>query len=236
MTQGQWVRRVIKPAVFVLALGPFAELVRDAFTGGLGTNPVERVTHWTGFTALTFLLLTLSVTPLQKLLRLNALIQVRRMLGLYAFFYACLHFSTYAVDQTVFSGAGLSLDLIVEDVMKRPYITLGFTAFVLLWPLALTSTNGMLKRLGAARWKALHRLVYFAAAGGAVHYLWKGKMEEGWAVVYGLVLVALLAWRLVVGRVGARRGATSRSETPLRAASPAGLGTAPTRTPPGRPA
>lgn len=234
MTQGQWIRRVVKPAVFVLALGPFAELVRDAFTEGLGTNPVERVTHWTGFTAFTFLLLALSVTPLQKLLRLNALIQVRRMLGLYAFFYACLHFTTYWVDQTVFSGEGLSLALIAEDVAKRPYITVGFTAFLLLIPLALTSTNAMLKRLGAARWKALHRLVYFAAGGASLHYLWKGKMEEWWAVAYGLVLVGLLGWRVVTRRLETRRTPTSQSVTPAAAASPAVGGTAPARTPPGR--
>lgn len=194
--EGWWVRRVVKPAVFVSALWPLAWLVRGALAGRLGANPVEKITHWSGFTALTFVLLALSISPLQRALGIPSLVHLRRMLGLYGFFYACLHLGIYCVDQTVLAGVGFSPALMLEDVMKRPYITVGFATFLMLLPLAATSTNGMVKRLGALRWKALHRLAYFAAAGGVLHYLWKGKMEEDWAVAYGLLLVALLGWRL----------------------------------------
>ncbi|GBD31189.1 MAG: protein-methionine-sulfoxide reductase heme-binding subunit MsrQ [Gemmatimonadales bacterium] len=203
-TQGWWVRRVVKPAVFVLALWPLAWLVRGALAGDLGANPIEKITHWTGFTALTFVLLALCVTPLKVFLGLPALVHLRRMLGLYGFFYALLHFGVYWVDQTVFAGVGFSPRLVAEDVLERPYITVGFTAFLMLVPLAATSADRMVKRLGARRWRALHRLVYFAAAGGVLHYLWKGKMEEDWAVAYGLLLVGLLSWRLVAGRLRER--------------------------------
>lgn len=197
-------RRVVKPAVFVLALWPLAWLVRGALAGDLGANPIEKITHWTGFTALTFVLLALCVTPLKVFLGLPALVHLRRMLGLYGFFYALLHFGVYWVDQTVFAGVGFSPRLVAEDVLERPYITVGFTAFLMLVPLAATSADRMVKRLGARRWRALHRLVYFAAAGGVLHYLWKGKMEEDWAVAYGLLLVGLLSWRLVAGRLRER--------------------------------
>ncbi len=209
--QGWWVRRVVKPAVFVSALWPLAWLVRGALTGDLGANPVEKITHWTGFTALTFVLSALCITPLKNLLGVPSLVHLRRMLGLYGFFYALLHFGIYWVDQTLFSGLGFSPRLVVEDVVKRPYITVGFTAFLMLVPLAVTSTDRMIRRLGARRWRALHRLVYLAAAGGVLHYLWKGKMEEDWAVAYGLWLVVLLGWRVATGRLRERgRGLPAR--------------------------
>ncbi|MBI2616424.1 MAG: sulfoxide reductase heme-binding subunit YedZ, partial [Gemmatimonadetes bacterium] len=157
MTQAQWIKRVVKPLAFVASLGPFAWLVRDIVTGNLGANPVERITHFTGLTALTFLMITLSITPARKLLGLSPLIQLRRMLGLYAFFYAVLHFTIYGLDRTLFEGTGLSLGSIIEDVSKRPYITVGFTAFLILCALAATSTNGMVKRLGGKRWQRLHQ-------------------------------------------------------------------------------
>ncbi len=215
-----WVRRVAKPAVFVVGLWPLAWLVRGALVGDLGANPIEKVTHWTGFTALTFVLLALCITPLNSLLGLPSLVHLRRMLGLYGFFYALLHFGIYWVDQTVFAGSGLLPRLVVEDVIERPYITVGFTAFLMLVPLAVTSTDRMVKRLGARRWRALHRLVYLAAAGGVLHYLWKGKMEEDWAVAYGLWLVVLLGWRLSTGRLRER----GRMTPARRAGSPVSVG------------
>lgn len=214
MTQGQWIRRVVKPAVFVAALVPAAVLVQDTLTGGLAADPIEDITHRTGLTAITLLMATLAVTPLRRLLRLSALIQLRRMLGLFAFFYAALHFTTYLFDQTVLSGVGLSPALVAEDVAERPFVTVGFTAFLLLVPLAVTSTSGWVKRLGAKRWQRLHQLVYVAAALVVLHFLWLVKADVRRPVIYGLVLVGLLGFRLVAAR---RRGATS----PTRRADPA---------------
>jgi sulfoxide reductase heme-binding subunit YedZ len=227
-SQVWWIRRVVKPALFVLALWPLAWLVWGVVVGGLGANPIEKITHWTGFTALTFVLLALCISPLKAMLGWSSLLHLRRMLGLYGFFYALLHFGVYWVDQTVLAGVGFSPRLVAEDVLERPYITVGLVAFLMLVPLAATSTDGMVRRLGARRWRALHRLVYFAAAGGVVHYFWKGKMEEDWAVAYGLLLVGLLGWRLVAGRLRERRwvprtpgvaGQISGSPSPLRADS-----------------
>jgi sulfoxide reductase heme-binding subunit YedZ len=169
-------------------------LVFFAFTDRLGANPIEFVLRSLGTWTLTLLLITLSITPLRRLTGWNSLIRVRRMLGLFVFFYACLHFLTYAgVDQS------FDLSAILADVVKRPYITVGFTCFVLLIPLAATSTNAMQRRLGGKRWQQLHRLVYFIAAGGVVHYLWLVKKDITQPVLYGLVLALLLgmrfAWR-----------------------------------------
>ncbi|MEE8191515.1 MAG: ferric reductase-like transmembrane domain-containing protein, partial [Gemmatimonadales bacterium] len=139
MTQGQWIRRVVKPAAIVLSLVPAALLLRDTMSGNLGSNPIETLTHRTGLTAITLLVITLTVTPATRLLRLPALVQVRRVLGLLTFCYATLHFLIYLADQTVFAGQGLSLAAVGEDVAKRPYITVGFATFLLLVPLAVTS-------------------------------------------------------------------------------------------------
>lgn len=211
MTQAQWIKRVVKPIAFVASLGPFAWLVRDILTGHLGANPVERITHFTGLTTLTFLLITLGVTPAQRLLRLSGLVQLRRMLGLYAFFYAVLHFTIYGLDRTLFEGTGLSLHAIGEDIGKRPYITVGFTAFLILCALAATSTNGMVRRLGGKRWKRLHQLVYLAGALGVLHFLWLVKADARQPTVYGLVLVGLLGFRLVRARARRRGRAATRS-------------------------
>jgi sulfoxide reductase heme-binding subunit YedZ len=196
MTQGQWVRRVLKPAIFVAALIPFALLVRDTVTGNLAAEPVKDLTHRTGETALFLLAATLAVTPLRRITRFSALVNVRRMVGLFAFFYAVLHFGIYVADQTVFAGQGLSLALVVEDVAKRPYITVGFTAFLLLIPLALTSTKGWIRRLGGKRWQAVHRLVYVSASLGVLHFLWLVKADVRRPVMYGIAVVVLLAARL----------------------------------------
>ncbi len=198
MTQVQWVRRVVKPAAFLAAGAPFVLLVHDIVVGGLGANPIEEVTHRTGFTALTLLTITLGVTPARKMLRLNALIHLRRMLGVYAFFYACLHFTMYALDRAVFSGLGLTLGALVDDVVERPYITVGFTAFVLLIPLAITSTKGWVKRLGGKRWQKLHRLLYVSAVGGVLHFLWLVKADTRRPMIFGAVLVVLLGYRVAM--------------------------------------
>jgi sulfoxide reductase heme-binding subunit YedZ len=201
VTQAQWIKRVVKPVLFVGSLGPLAWLLRDVFTGNLGANPVEYITHFTGLTALTFLMITLGVTPARRLFGMIALIQLRRMLGLYAFFYALLHFIIYGLDRTYWEGTGLSLAAIGEDIGKRPYITVGFTAFLILIALASTSTNGMVRRLGGRRWRRLHQLVYVAAALGVLHFLWLVKADVRKPATYGLVLVGLLSFRLVRARV-----------------------------------
>lgn len=209
MTPGQWARRVIKPAAFVAALVPVALLVRDALFGLLGANPIEEITHRTGRATITLLMITLAVTPLRRLTGIGALIHVRRMLGLFAFFYASLHFATYVVLDQFFAFPAM-----IEDVAKRPYITVGFTTFLLLVPLAVTSTNRMVKRLGAKRWQQLHRLVYIAAAGGVLHFLWLQKADFRRPVTYGTVLVVLLSFRLVDQRLRdarRRRAAVSRA-------------------------
>jgi sulfoxide reductase heme-binding subunit YedZ len=182
-----WLRAVL----FVLCLLPLARLVFFAFTDQLSANPIEFVLRSLGTWTLTLLLATLSITPLRRLTGWNSLIRVRRLLGLFAFFYACLHFLTYAgVDQS------FDLPAILADVVKHPYITVGFACFVLLIPLAATSTNAMQRRLGGRRWQLLHRLVYLIAAGGVVHYLWLVKKDLTQPLLYGLVLGVLLGVRL----------------------------------------
>jgi len=180
-----------KAGVFVLCLVPLLRLGVLAFTWGLGANPIAFVLHSLGTWTLVLLLVTLSVTPVRRLTGWNSLIRLRRMLGLFAFFHACLHFLTYVgIDQF------FDWHTIVADIAKRPYITVGFASFLLLIPLAVTSTNAMQRRLGGKRWQRLHRLVYVAAAGGVVHYLWLVKKDMTQPVIYGLLLVLLLGMRL----------------------------------------
>ena len=180
----------MKPWVFAACLIPLGLLVWRGFTGGLTANPIEYITHRTGDWTLRFLLIALAITPLRRLTGWAALASVRRMLGLFAFFYVVLHFSTYLVSFFPF------FDLIPDDILERPYVTAGFTGFVLLIPLALTSTKGMIRRLGGARWRRLHRLVYIAAAAGVVHYLWLVKVDVLPPLVYGAILAALLGVRV----------------------------------------
>ena len=178
-----------KPVLFLLCALPFCVLVYNGFTGNLTANPIKEITHFTGEWALRFLLITLAITPLRKITRKNALIRFRRMLGLFAFFYACLHFSTYlALDQF------FDWNEIVLDVAKRPYITVGFSAFVLLIPLAVTSTNKMAQRLGN-NWRRLHSLIYPIAVLVIFHYLWLVKADILPPVIYGLILCLLLVLR-----------------------------------------
>ena len=178
-----------KSVVFLLCLIPFMLLVFNALTHNLTANPIKEITHFTGEWALNFLLLTLAITPIRKLTGLNALIAYRRMLGLYAFFYACLHFATYLVLDQFFDWREILL-----DVAKRPYITVGFAAFILLIPLAVTSTNKMVQRLGA-NWRKLHRLVYPIAVFAVLHYLWLVKADILPPLLYAAILALLLMLR-----------------------------------------
>ena len=192
----------IKTGLFAVALAPFTALVVSAFTGGLGANPVETITHTTGEWTLRLLLATLAITPLRHLTGWVWLTRLRRMVGLFAFFYLVLHFTTYAV-----LDASLDLAYVIEDVADRLYITAGFTAFLMLVPLAATSTNAMVRRLGPLRWRKLHRLVYAAAICGALHYLWLVKADLREPLVYAAILAVLLAARapIIVQRLKPRR-------------------------------
>lgn len=180
-----------KPVVFAVALLPFAALVRMILQDDLGPNPVEALNRYTGDWTLRLLLVTLAVTPLRSLTGWAFLMRFRRMLGLFAFFYACLHFLSWIAVDKLFDW-----DEIVADVFERPFITLGFTSFVLLIPLAVTSTNGMMRRLGGRRWRALHRLVYAVGIGGVAHFLWLVKSDIREPLFYGAILGLLLGYRL----------------------------------------
>lgn len=198
-----------KPLLFVVCLAPLARLVFFGFTDGLGANPIEFVLRSLGTWTLVMLLVTLSITPLRRLTGWNSLIRVRRMLGLFAFFYASLHLLTYAgIDQS------FDLNAILRDVVKHPYITVGFACFLLLIPLAVTSTNAMQRRLGGKRWQQLHRLVYVIAIGGVIHYLWLVKKDITQPVLYGLVLAALLAMRWVWRRRAPQGQAATANRPP----------------------
>jgi methionine sulfoxide reductase heme-binding subunit len=179
-----------KVAVFASCLVPLGILVREGFTGGLGANPVEFIEHATGDWTIRFLAITLAITPLRKLLGLPLLIRYRRMVGLFAFFYGCLHFSTYLIFDQM-----LSLSEMWQDVMKRRYITLGFTGFVLLVPLAVTSTAGWIRRLGGRRWQRLHQAIYVTAVAGVIHYYWLVKSDVRQPLLYAGIIGVLLAWR-----------------------------------------
>jgi sulfoxide reductase heme-binding subunit YedZ len=181
----------LKPALFAVCLIPLGQLTLNAYRGDLGANPIETITRFTGSWSLIILIASLAVTPLRRITGKNELIKLRRMLGLFAFFYAALHFATYMVLDLYFD-----FPAIVKDVLKRPYITVGFTAFVLMIPLAATSTAGMIRRLGK-RWQQLHYLVYVSAILGVVHFYWLVKADIRRPVQYGAVLAVLLAYRLV---------------------------------------
>ena len=189
--RNQQIRWLIKPALSFLALIPLAILISRIVYDDLGANPVESINRSTGDWVLRFLLMTLAVTPLRRLFGWNDLLRYRRMLGLFAFFYACLHFLSYAWLDQYFALAD-----IIKDVAKRPYITVGFACFLMLMPLAATSTHGMIRRLGARRWQRLHRLVYFIAIGGIVHFLWLVKSDLSEPLIYGAILATLLGFRM----------------------------------------
>lgn len=182
----------LKPFIFLLCLVPFAQLAYNAYIGDLGVNPIDFITRFTGSWALIFLIGTLAVTPARRLTGWNDLIKLRRMLGLFAFAYALTHFATYLVLDHFFDWRAIG-----KDIVKRPYVTAGFTAFVIMLPLALTSTAGMIRRLGK-RWQKLHRLIYVAAAAGVIHFYWLVKADIRRPAQYGFVLALLLVYRILV--------------------------------------
>jgi sulfoxide reductase heme-binding subunit YedZ len=191
MMTDAWKLPVLKTVVFAACLIPLVVLAGQALTNNLGANPIDEITDHTGIWTLRLLLITLAVTPIRRLTGWNRLIRLRRMLGLVAFFYGSLHFLTYIwLDQF------FVVEDIIADVRDRPFITVGFTSFVLLIPLAATSTSGMIKRLGGKWWQRLHRLVYAIAMGGVVHYLWLVKADTRQPLLYGAILAALLGFRL----------------------------------------
>jgi sulfoxide reductase heme-binding subunit YedZ len=196
-----------KIAVFLLCLFPLGYLSWRAYQGNLTANPVEFVQHFTGDWTLRFLLITLSVTPLRKLLNLPDLIRFRRMFGLFAFFHVGLHFLTY-----IWPDQGFDLRGMWHDVAKRPFVTVGFTGFVLLIPLALTSTKGWIRRLGGKRWQALHRLIYVTAICGVIHYYWLVKSDHRLPLLYAGILTVLLISRITVSLLKSR----PRSVAPAR--------------------
>jgi methionine sulfoxide reductase heme-binding subunit len=185
-----YLSRPPRPVVFLLCLVPAALIGLDALRGRLGADPIRAIQLRTGWWALAFLLIALAVTPVRRVTRWNGIGTYRRMVGLFAFTYAALHFLNYVVLDQFFAWR-----FIVEDVAKRRWITVGFTSFLLLIPLAVTSTSGWTRRLGK-RWVKLHRLAYVAAAGGVLHFLWLVKKDVREPALFGLVLVALLALRL----------------------------------------
>jgi methionine sulfoxide reductase heme-binding subunit len=201
-------RRWVKPLVWVLCLAPaiwlawrmceiFGFLQPGALDEFLGAqiiaNPLDYITHLTGDWTIRFLVFTLAVTPLRKLLHLPDLIRFRRMLGLFAFFYGCCHFLTWLWLDKLFN-----LQEMLKDVAKRPFITAGFTALVAMLPLAVTSTAGWIRRMGGRRWRSLHRLVYFSALAGVVHYYWLVKSDHRLPIFYGALVGVLLLYRLIV--------------------------------------
>ncbi|WP_395826076.1 sulfite oxidase heme-binding subunit YedZ [Collimonas sp.] len=201
-------------AQFVLALLPALRLLLYAFTDRLGANPIEFITRSTGDWTLYFLCITLAVTPLRRFSNWNWLIKLRRMLGLYAFFYVCLHFTTFLWFDHFFD-----LPEMIKDVVKRPFITVGFIAFVMLLPLALTSTNGMIRRLGGKRWQWLHRSIYLIAMLGILHFWWMraGKHNFEKPILFGAIIAALLLARVVFAlrsRCGQQATPQKREVTP----------------------
>ncbi|HSJ10658.1 MAG TPA: protein-methionine-sulfoxide reductase heme-binding subunit MsrQ [Longimicrobiales bacterium] len=195
----------LKLALWIAGLAPAAKLAWRAYNDDLTANPIELITLKTGFWALTFIMATLAITPLRRITGWNRIIQLRRPLGLFAFFYATLHFLTYVtLDQFFDFGA------IIEDIAKRPYITVGFTAFVLMIPLAVTSTKGWIRRLGR-RWLQVHRLIYVTAALGVLHFYWKKSSKNDifeplvFAAILAVLLGARLAWSFLRRRSAATR-------------------------------
>ena len=182
--------RYLKPVIFLACLVPVERLVWRGFHAQLGANPIETITHGTGDWTLIFLLITLSVTPLRKLSRQYWLINFRRMFGLFAFFYGFLHLMTY-----VWLDKFFDVHEMIHDIAKRRFITAGMTAFTLMIPLALTSTKWSIRTLGGQRWRVLHRLIYFSATAGVIHYIWLVKADKRKPLEYGAVLAALLLYR-----------------------------------------
>jgi len=195
MTEARIIQRVVKPILWVAGLAPFGYLVRAFLTGHLEAEPVKGMEHFTGRTAIIILFIALCVTPARRLTGINGLIKVRRLIGLFAFFYALLHFSIFLVFDLE-----LSFGELAGEVVKRPWITVGFSALLILTALAITSPQAMVRRLGGKRWRAIHRLVYLAAVLGIVHFLWSQKKDMTLPVRYAVVLGIIFATKIVVAR------------------------------------
>ena len=218
MTSTQTIRWVLKPAVFLAGLVPAGWLVWAAFTGNLSVNPLSDITNETGVWTLRFLCITLAITPLRRVTGWNGLIRFRRMVGLYAFFYGSLHFLIYVIADR-YAGLDLSAGYVTwsmwnqlaaavgEDIYKRPFITVGFTALMLMLPLAITSTAGWIRRMGGKRWNQLHRLVYVSAALGALHYFWLVKADVRPPLIYAAIIAILLGFRFYKARTKASASA-----------------------------
>lgn len=195
----------LKPLVFLVCLGPLATLVwKGAVSQDLGANPVDVITRSTGKWTLTFLLITLAVTPIRKLAGMPWMIRFRRMLGLFAFFYGSLHLMTY-----VWLDKFFDVQAMLHDIAKRKFITAGMTAWACMLPLAITSTTGWIRRLGGKKWQKLHRLIYLSAAAGVVHFIWLVKADLRQPLTYGAFLTVLLGYR-VIARLVASRAKQSR--------------------------
>jgi sulfoxide reductase heme-binding subunit YedZ len=186
--------------VWALCLAPFLRLAWRIWHKDVTPNPIEFITHFTGDWTIRLIVATLAITPLRKLLHVPDLIRFRRLIGLFAFFYACLHFATY-----LWLDHGFDMAAIVKDVAKRPYVTAGFTGFVLLIPLAVTSTTGWIRRLGGKRWQRLHRLIYVTAIAGVIHYYWLVKSDIRLPVLYGALVALELGYRLLAALKPSRK-------------------------------
>jgi sulfoxide reductase heme-binding subunit YedZ len=202
--------RVVKVITWLGCLTPLALLILEGVQTGWGVNPVERITHFTGFFGLIFLCTTLAITPIRRITGWNGVIKLRRLIGLFSFFYLSLHLLTYIVLDRFFDFSGIG-----TDIAKRPYMTVGFTAFLLLIPLAVTSTKGWIRRLGR-RWELLHRLIYVSAVLGILHFIWKEKLDTSEPFIFAIILGALFLLRLPGLRL--RRRAPARRQ-PVRPAS-----------------
>jgi sulfoxide reductase heme-binding subunit YedZ len=196
--------KVIKPLVFIACLMPIANMAFGGFRAQLGANPIEAITHETGDWTIRILLATLAITPLRRITGINELISFRRMIGLFAFFYGTLHFLTY-----IWLDKFFDVHEIVKDVYKRPFITAGFTGFVLMIPLAITSTKGWIRRLGK-KWTMLHRLIYISATAGVVHYIWLVKKDIRKPMIYAVILGVLLLWRIGAWIIKPQKGAAAK--------------------------
>ena len=203
--------RGLKAAAFLLCLGPLGVLLWKGFHQQLGANPVDVITRTTGRWTLTFLLITLSVSPLRKIFSVPWLIRFRRMLGLFAFFYGTLHLMTF-----VWLDKFFDVQAMLHDIAKRRFITAGMTAWAAMLPLALTSTTGWIRRMGGKRWQALHRLIYLSAAAGVIHFIWLVKADLRRPLTYGAILAVLLTFRILQWGISKAR---NRGLTPARAAS-----------------
>lgn len=201
--------RFAKLVVFVNALVPLVLLLWDLYRKRVGPNPLEFATRTTGMLTLIFLSLTVAVTPLRKIFGINSLVKVRRMLGLFAFFYGSLHLLTYVWFDRLFNFISVG-----QDVVRRPFILAGMTAFVLMIPLAITSTNKMIKRLGGKQWARLHRLVYLAAIAGVVHFWMLVKSDTRLPLTFGFILLFLLGYRLFARYAPASLPSTSTNIFP----------------------